>query len=220
MAKCIYCDDSGRRFDGSLCVCEAAKKLLQSTPIILDIPEQYQHVMFDASFLPRKLHGSYGVTLNKIIAEVTENKRISRNLLICAPPNSGKSIFAYTIIKILYSANASVPKIYDLNEVRMMMSDRYGLGNEEYLKFLADKTAIVKIPMDVPVKFVEIMTSIIDLRLRNSGNTIFLYDAAKEDLISQDKYDRLSDILGDGSYHTVECISYTKTKKEDNEYDL
>lgn len=212
MGKCIKCGDTGIMANGQPCDCQAGMGGVDM-PVILDIPEQYQACYFDQSFLSKKLHASYGMVLQGIISEIKVNMSYSKNVLICAPPNSGKSVFAYTIYRIFAQNSLPFPDIYDLNEVRKLMADIYA-KDERYSLLCQAKLAIIKLPLDLPAKFAETICTVLDLRLRKSGKTIFLYDGSKDDLLAQDRYDRLSDILGDGSYHSILCYSYEKEKKE------
>lgn len=217
---CLKCGDTGFDSDGNPCdKCNSGSAT--SLPVIFEIPEQYQSSMFDKSFLPNWLLPAYGIALQEIVDTVKRTYEYKRNVLVCAPPNSGKTVFAYTIERIMLSANLAMPPIYDMNEVRKIMGDIYNKG-ESYNLFVKSQLAIVKIPMDVPTKFVEIMNTIMDLRLRNSGATIFLYDGTKEDLENIDRYDKFEYLVGDGSYHTVKVHSYFKPrekKEKDEDFD-
>lgn len=208
---CLKCGGTGITIDGEPCDCGAGGVI--ELPEILEMPEQYQQSLFDRSFLPNWLHPSYGLVLQEVISTVKTTLDYKKNLLICAPPNSGKTTFAFTIFRYLYTAGIPMPNLYDLNEVRKMFADSYN-KSEEYELFIGAKLAVVKIPMDVPAKFVETIMSIIDIRSRHSGHTIFLFDGSKNDLMNQDKYEKLQYIDGDGNYHTVKIHSYGK-KQED-----
>lgn len=208
---CLKCGDTGIMLDGNPCDCGAGQEI--ELPTILEMPEQYQQSMFDRSFLPKWLHPAYGLALQEIVSSVKTTLDYKLNVLICAPPNSGKTTFAFTIFRILYNAGIPMPNIYDLNEIRKMFADTYN-RSEEYDLFIGAKLAVVKIPMDVPSKFVETMMSIIDIRSRHSGHTIFLFDGSKFDLSNQDKYEKLQYLEGDGNYHTVKIHSYSKNQEE------
>lgn len=212
---CLKCGDTGVMANGQPCDCQASHNEVE-LPVILDIPEQYQNCYFDVSFLPKWLHGSYGSVLQGIISEVKTSKTYSKNVLICAPPNSGKTVFAYTLYRLFVQNGLPFADIYDLNEVRKLMSDLYDKDGK-YTLLTSTKLAVVKLPMDLPVKFAETVCTILDLRLRHGGKTIFLYDGSKEDLLAQDKYYRIEDILGDGSYHSVVCYSYVKEREREYE---
>lgn len=214
MAHCLKCGDTGIKLDGTPCDCGAGQEI--ELPVILDMPAQYQMSMFNKSLLPNWLHPAYGSTLESIVSTVKTTYALDRNYLICSPPNSGKTTFAYTILRILYSANIVAPEIMDINEIRKLFSNQYSVS-EQYDLLTRSKLAIVKIPMDVPAKFVESVMTIIDLRARHSGYTIFLYDGSKFDLINQDKYSKFQFIDGDGSYHTVKVISYEKDQDKKSE---
>lgn len=213
MLKCLKCGDTGKKADGSVCDCALGQGATE-LPLIWEIPEQYQATYFNASFLPRWLHDSYGSVLQGIVSEIKSTKKYTKNVLICAPPNSGKTVFAYTIYRLFAESNLPVADVYDLNEVRKLMNDIYA-KDDRYELLIKCNVAIVKIPMDLPVKFVEVMCTVIDLRLRHGGKTIFLFDGSKADLLAQDKYNRLEDIIGDGSYHSLACYSYVKNSSEE-----
>jgi len=212
--NCLKCGGTGRRCDGTACDCK--EDTYVDLPLILEIPEQYQQSYFDKSFLPKWLHGSYGSLLEGIISTIKTKYKITQNYLICAPINSGKSTFAYTVFSILYQHGVPMSKLLDLNEVRRLMNDLYNVDQDAYDLLVKSPIAIIKVPMDVPSRFSETMATIIDLRLRHNGRTIFLFDGSKEDLINLDRFNKFKPLLGDGSYHSLAVYSYKSEEKNEN----
>jgi len=96
------------------------------------------------------------------------------------------------------------------------MNDLYNVDQDAYDLLVKSPIAIIKVPMDVPSRFSETMVTIIDLRLRHNGRTIFLFDGSKEDLINLDRFNKFKPLLGDGSYHSLAVYSYKSEEKNEN----
>lgn len=208
MAKCNKCNDDGIRVDGSPCDCGASD--IVNLPVVYEVPTIYQNIEFSASLVPMKMPRMYGIELEDIINVVKKKGKINYNLLICSPPNTGKTVFAYTIFRHQYIKGLSIPDIMDLIEVKeILISNSF----DESTKVNKDKIinspiAIIKIPMDVPNKFAETMSTIIERRVRKNGCTIFLYGGTLNDLQNQDRFGVLKNIIRDGSYNSLKVLSY------------
>lgn len=211
MGVCLKCGNTGVMADGTPCDCRCNQDI--DLPVVLAIPEQYQTAEFNKTMLPKNLQYGYGTVCEEIISSIKVNKRYYKNVLICAPPNSGKTVLSYTIYRILYTNNVPVPPIMDLFEIRRMLANVYQ-ESDELLLLKNAKTAIVRIQLDLPPKFVEYMLSILEFRVRYGGFTIFLYDGSYLDMMNADKGGKLEYIKGDGSYHTVEVHSYYNEEGE------
>lgn len=211
---CIYCGGTGIRLDGMQCDCGAGGIDIQ-VPRIMNIPAQYQGVKFDASFVPVGL-GNYGSSIVQLIKEIISSPTVmSRNILVCAPPNSGKTIFAYTVIGAMYAKGVLLPDVMDLMQVRALLYDVYNQTSGELYHFNKARVVFVKVPQDLPNKWAETMLTIIDRRTRMNCSTFFLYSGAKADLIAQDKFKRFQSIIGDGSFNSVEVRSWIKIEKDE-----
>lgn len=209
---CLKCGNTGIMNNGEPCDCRANIDI--DLPVVLSIPEQYQTADFNKTMLPKYLQFGYGTLCEEIISSIRVNKRFNKNVLICAPPNSGKTVFSYTVYRILHMSNVPVPPILDLFEIRRMLANVY--NEDEDLKLLKSaKTAIVRVQLDLPPKFVEYILSILEFRVRYGGFTIFLYDGSYVDMMNADRGGKLKYIKGDGSYHTVEVHSYFNEEEED-----
>lgn len=201
----MKCASSGITVDGSRCDCTSLSSA--DIPIVLDIPKIYQTVEFSKELLPIKMDSSYGFELQRIIEEVKANGSYHCNTLICSPPNTGKTILAYTIFRHMFLKGLKIPPLMDLSEVKSLLS--YTYSQEDNIKreiFLNSTLAVIKIPSDVPNKFAEIMHTIIEKRVRRNGTTIFLFGGPLRMLKSRDPYKFLNNIIRDGSYNSLKVI--------------
>lgn len=204
---CLKCGNTGVMANGLPCDCGIHDRLL--LPRTLDIPYQYQSIRFDKTFLKPELQLSYGTFMEQLINEVTQNiKMFNKNILICAPPNSGKTVFAYTLYGMLYAKGVSTPKFMDISEARSILMEQYTKEKDTLMHLTTAPIVVLKIPMDVPNKFPEIISSIIDRRVRNGTSTIFLFNGTLNDLIAQDKFNKFKSLVGDGSYNSLMAKSW------------
>lgn len=198
---CIQCGGTGYLLNGDICDCTTVNAI--NFPVLSKVPIQYQGTQFDKSFLSQKLDVNYGIYLEDLLKQVATGKPLRKNFLICSPPNTGKTVFAYTLIGMMYSKGVVLPELMDLIEVRDIMLAQY---KQDYDKLLLINTApimLIKLPSDLPSKFGETISLIIERRVRNNGSTIFLFGGNKQDLLNQDRFGKLSAILGDGNYNSL-----------------
>lgn len=214
--NCLKCGGTGILATGEHCDCGA-----ENIPVILpqctDIPEQYYSVSFNKEFVP-SLSGKldYGRTLTSIKDDILSEYKLKKNVLICAPPNSGKTIFAYTIIGSLYSKGITTPTLIDLMELRSIFTERYNTDFVKILEYSTSPVVIVKIPMDIPTRFVETMSMLIERRVRNGVGTLFLFSGSLSDLEAVDTFNKLSNLKGDGYYNSIEVLNWFKVRKVDS----
>lgn len=215
--KCLKCNDTGICVDGSKCDCQSHGEI--ALPVVLEIPAIYQSVEFSANLVPMKMDKSYGIVLQDIIEVVKSKGRYPTNLLICSPPNTGKTVFAYTIYGAQYMRGLPMCEIMDLIEAKeLLLSNSYDekiQANKD--KMITCPLAIIKIPLDLPNKFAETMSTILERRVRKGGVTFYLYGGSIYDLQNQDRFGVLKNILRDGSYNSLKVLSYTSNDvKEEN----
>lgn len=207
-SKCLKCGGTGITVDGLPCDCREHGKV--NVPLVLEIPAIYQNVEFSALLLPPDIDKSYGLELEGIIDRILKTGTYPVNLLICSPPNHGKTVFAYSVVRAQYMKGLPIPEVMDIIEAKeLMFSNSY---NEDTIlrkdKLVKSSVAIIKLPLDLPAKFAETMSTIIERRVRNGGVTIFLYGNRVSALRAQDKYGTLSSIIRDGSYNSLKVIEY------------
>jgi hypothetical protein len=180
----------------------------------MEIPPQYQGVMFTRELLSDKLPREYGVFVQSIVDDVKRNVPLTRNVLLCAPPNSGKTVFAYTCYGLQYNRGVAIPKLMDLLEAREKLQALYNVDIEAVELISKSPVAFFKIPMDLPNRFGEIMSTILERRVRNGGATIFLYNGTITDLKALDKFQKFQSLIGDGNYNSLLVKSYSKQTNE------
>lgn len=209
MSKCLKCGGTGITVDGTPCDCR--HNGVVDIPVVLEVPSIYQTSEFSASLVPIKMPKTYGLELEDIINVIKSKGKYTHNVLICSPPNTGKTVFAYTIYRHQYVRGLSMSEVMDLTEARELINST---SYDEHVqidknKLITCPVAVIKIPLDLPNKFAETMSTIVERRVRKNGVTIFLYGGTIYDLYNQDKYGVLKNIIRDGSYNSLKVMSYS-----------
>lgn len=216
MDRCLKCGGTGQQVDGSPCDCELSKKV--DLPVVLEIPAVYQSAEFSAVLVPVRMPRSYGIELEDIINVVKSKGRFTHNLLICSPPNTGKTVFAFSLYRQQYTKGLPMSEIMDLIEAKeLMVSNSYDdqtIRDKE--KLIKCPLAVIKIPLDLPPKFAETMSTITERRVRKNGTTIFLYGGSIYDLQNQDRFGVLNNIIRDGSYNSLKVVNYQYTDNKES----
>lgn len=211
---CLKCGGTGTLINGDICDCGASMKM--DIPVILEVPTVYQVAEYSAVLVPMLLSREYGVLLEDILEVIKKKGRYDYNLLICSPPNTGKTVFAYTAYKSQYLKGLPMSNIMDLYEIKdIMVSNSYDDKDiSEKNKLFTCPLLIVKVPLDLPNKFAETMSTLIERRMRKNGCTIFLYGGSIYDLYNQDKFGVLKSVVKDGSYNSLKVINYQNIERE------
>lgn len=204
---CLKCGGTGVLVSGELCDCGCTQEL--QLPTMLKVPIQYQGVRFDKGLVRSDLGSSYASYLDGIVRDITSSVlTFNKNICICSPPNSSKSVLAYTIYGLLFAKGYEIPKLMDIMEIRPVMMSLY--SNDASLVTLISSAPVmfVKLPMDTPPRMAETMSMLIERRVRNNASTIFLYSGTKDDMFAQDTFGKLKQLSGDGSYNSIEFKSW------------
>lgn len=206
---CIKCGNTGVCADGSRCNCGASSKDL-ILPTRLNVPMQYQNVKYSSCFVKDRLRNTFGVFMEKLLGDIdTRLYSVCQNYIICAPPNSGCTVWAYNVIGTLYTKGILMPDLMDLMQVRSILFDFYNKKNSEQSELIDKaKMMIVRLPMDLPSKFPETVSTIIDRRVRRGNSTVFLFRGNRNDLLSQDTFGKLAALEGDGCFNSVRIESF------------
>lgn len=210
---CIKCGGTGILANGEMCDCGVATEFF--LPVCMDIPAQYQNLQFDARLVPQDMPCDYGRYISELMRECCGNMmQLCRNILICSPPNTGKTVFAYTVLSFLYRKGVEVFSLRDILEVREVLMNPYRGKQDEVGLLTRTPIAFIKIPLDLPPKLAATMSTVVERRVRHGNSTIFLYGGSKEDIFAQDTFGNLQALLGDGSYNTILVKSWRKGGKE------
>ena len=200
---CLICGGTGTDAFFKPCpIC--SKDTVKMLPRIATVPIQYQGVSFDKSFLPQNMQGNYGTFMEELLMEISTNPGVfQKNMMICARPNCGKTIWAYTLLSVLGSKGIQAPRLMDITEARNIMNSYSKDVLEEATLLSKARCAIIKFPRDIQAWMFDTLSYIVERRVRSNGFTIFLYSGSEEDLKNQDKFDKMKYIKGSGAYNTV-----------------
>lgn len=204
--SCIKCAGTKKMANGDPCpIC--CKDDVETVPIVFDIPAQYQGVRFDKNFLPDKEQKSYGVFMEELLTTIINDLAFyQKNLLICSRPNSGKTVWSYSLYSIITSKGYEMPPIKDLVEVRSILNSYSELDKAQL--YSTARCAVIRIPRDVQFWMFDTISYILERRVRSGGFTIFMFAGTIDELRQVDKYDRLKHLDGTGAYNTVEVKSF------------
>lgn len=210
MNSCLKCGGTGRLVNGD--ICPDCGRQSTARPIA-GIPIQYQGVRFDASHFQNSSLRGYGQFMEELLNTILNDYAYyQKNCLICSKPGSGKTIWAYTLYQELYGKGCVIPPLRDVAEVRDIMNS-YSNRDEANLYSTA-RCVIIKIPRDLQPWLFDTISMIIERRVRYSGFTILLYGGSYNDLEYADKYGRLKEIVGNGSFNTIKVYDYGKKVKD------
>ncbi len=206
---CLKCGGTGVLVSGETCDCGVCVECM--LPAFVKVPSQYQNNCFDARLLPQWLPSDYGVFMTNLVRNFTTKQDLMhQNILICSPPNSGKTVMAYTVIGMLYMQGHKVFGLMDIMEVRGILMEQYHVDWES-LGLLVDAPVIfIKIPLDIPARLAATVSTVVERRVRRGGSTVFLYSGCRDDLVAQDTFGNLQALFGDGSYNSVMVKSWRR----------
>lgn len=205
---CLLCGGSFKMVNGQ--PCPNCKPDLKMVPKSMCIPIQYQGVKFDSSFIPMKMQKDYGTYMDKLMKEIVTNIGVfQKNILICSRPNSGKSVWAYSLCATLYDKGVECPPVMDIIEAKNLLNS-YDKESAEKAKLLSmARCAVLKVPKDLQSWMFDVILYIIERRVQYNGFTIFLYGGTEYDIKEKDKYGKMQYLRGTGAYHTIEVKSFT-----------
>lgn len=209
---CLICGGTFQTVDGKPCpVC--CKDGSMVPPVVKGIPAQYQGVKFDKSFLPSEMQGKYGEFMEELLLTIISDISFyQKNLIICARPNSGKTIWAYNLIAELTAKGLNVPVLRDIAEVRDILNSYENKDlNRQYSEA---RCVLIKLPRDMQPWMFDTMSYVVERRVRNDGFTIFLFGGVEDDLKQLDRYGRMHNLKGTGAYNTVSVVSFGKGYRE------
>ena len=207
---CLSCGGTGIKLDGSQCECQAGLDI--QFPALSEIPIQYQETKFNKTFVKSTMPIAYGNYMESLLTDILEKRgAINKNILICAPPNTGKTVLGYSVYGLLYAKGIATPEILDLVEVRGIFMGKC-IDVDKMTLWTKSPIAFIKIPMDVPGRYGETISTIIDRRVRNNGSTIFLFNGNKHDLEALDTFNKFKPLMGDGTFMSLDVKNFEESK--------
>ena len=205
--SCLLCGGTRILTNGLPCP-DCSKELLKEHLYVDGIPVQYQGKAFERDFLPNELAKSaYADFMEKLFLEITSNISVfQKNYLIISRPNSGKTVWAYSLYSQLSSKGYRIPLLRDIEEVKSIMS--YQGSMDEADLYNNARCVIIKIPSGTTPWSFETLRSIVERRVRNNGFTLFLYSGTLQELERADRNNILRDIKGTGAFNTILIKDY------------
>lgn len=222
MAYCMYCGNTGLKPNGS--VCDHCKTQPSVTELVdlssLNIPMAYRGSMFSEGLLPSGISGNYVGYMSKLFKDITTLKPMCVNIFLNSPPQSGKTVFAYSCIEILYRKKEEVFPLFDVSELECIIREidrgkkpQYLNDDTKAISLYESKFLFVKVPEKLEFSTTETMAQLIDRRVRRGNSTIFISNKTWEDVTFMDKSGVLKNMVGDGSFRSIAVKSFWKEKE-------
>ena len=210
---CMICGGSGFKTGMRVpCpVCSKEQKLI--VPVFNEVPVQYQGVRFSKDFLPDGYAEEYGVFMEELLENIVNNfSMFQRNILICARPNCGKSVWCYSLYSEIKSKGYDAVPLKDIFEVKDLLNGKGDLDEARALS--TSRIVTIKLPRTLEAWVFDYMSMLVNRRVRSNGSTIFFYDGLYEDVENQDVFGKMKYIKGNGSFNTIEVKSFNKKGKK------
>lgn len=181
----------------------------------MDIPEQYQGMVFSSALISKDMPDAYVIFMQNLYDSIVSLKMRHKNLIICSPVATSKTTLAYCAIQTLFRKGIDTFPLYDVNEIKRIMSDMdfnrkqlYDVKDPE--KLLTVPYLFAKVPSAITIETYDIISMILDRRVRRGNTTIFLYNGTWESLTRADNMKVMASLVGDGSYGTLENKTWWK----------
>lgn len=222
MTWCPKCSNTGIDIDGNPCSCRFNAESFYETVSCMDIPQQYQGVMFSAALVPKDVDPSYSIFLQKLFDQVVTGKVFQQNMCICSPVAHSKNVWAYSCIEMLFRKGIPTFPVYDVLEIKRILLDTdlnrkqlYDVANPENVTLAP--ILFVKVPRVITWEVYDTMVLILDRRTRRGNSTVFLYDGHWGQLIALDKNGVVKDLMGDGNFNTIAVRSWSLLEEQKTE---
>lgn len=215
MGYCPKCGNTGVLLDGTPCDCKAREEQLFEGVQCLEIPEAYRGIKFDATILPGDMGPAYAAFMRSLYDQIVSLRLKCKNLIICSPQQTGKSILAYSAIQELFRKEIPVFPLYDLLEIKRIMLDiEYGkqrsMDIDNPLNLYTVPYVFAFVPPLTNYDVYDAAAMLIARRVRRGNSTILLYEGNWNFLAAGDAKGSLKNMKGNGSLTTIEVNSWAK----------
>lgn len=206
--------------DNIPCSCRSNIKDIYEDVTCLEIPETYRAIKFNADMVSAEMGQAYRSFLASLYEQISSTRWKCKNLLLCAPPQSAKSVLAYTCMQTLFRKSVDVFPLYDMLEIKKIMLDL------EYNRSKTLDGLSTSLVLTVPYLFAYIPTylnydvfdmcnMLVSRRSRRGNSTILLYSGYWGAIEAADTKKSLVYMKGDGTLSTVEVSTWSR-KISDN----
>lgn len=212
VAYCPKCGNTGVLIDGTPCDCQLHLSDLYSGVECLDIPEAYRGLKFDGAYLSSRLPG-YRQFMENVYNQIVSLRWKCKNAIICSPPQTGKSVLAYSLIQELFRREIEVFPLMDILEIRKVMMDLeynkpQSLGVENPMRLYTAPYVFAVMPPLTNFDTFDAAAMLVARRTRRGNSTILLYEGTWNQLVSGDTKKSLKNMEGNGSLTTIEVNSW------------
>lgn len=219
MKYCPICGGTGVLLDGTPCPCQQNEDDIYSGADCLSIPETYRGVAFNSILLPKNMGTYYAKFMQDTYDMLTSLRWRNKNIIICSPAQTGKSVLAYTVVQSLFKKGLDVFPLMDILEIKRVMQDieynrSTSLGVENPQILLTTPYLFAYIPASLTYDVFDTAAVLVSRRVRRGNSTILLYQGNWNYLASADTKGSLKNMAGSGALTTVEVHNFTY--KNDN----
>lgn len=212
---CVKCGNTGRTLEGTACECLTAptlERFNRGDMEYIEVPQAYRGVQFDKNKLDPSLVGNLPDQMLKVYEQIKANVLTNYNCCICTPPNTGKTVLAYTCLTHLFKSGYKVFPLLDVMEIKSIFeaierNRKPMLDVQEPLNVLEAPIIFVRIHQAPSFEHFSLVNTIMDRRVRRGLSTIFLYGGAWEQLVFTDNSKLITSLKGDGSFKSLDVIS-------------
>ena len=204
---------------GLPCDCVVNMTAVFDSVSCLDVPEQYRGVKFRKDLVPADVTSDYAEYLDELHEKVLSGNLPKKNIFIASPVAHSKTIFAYSCIEILFRSGIEIFPIYDVLEIVRILADA-DLGRKQTYdiefpeKLVTVPLLFVKVPRMLRWEVFDAIAMLLDRRVRRSNSTIYLFDGSWSDIVSADKKEITTGLVGDGNYTSLLIKSWTLLKSK------
>lgn len=215
---CGKCGNTGIIFEsGERCECKRGSlSEFENESVCLSVPEQYRGVLFNSVLVQRDLGEIYPRFLETLYTDMITLKHRNKNVFVSSPAKHSKTVFAYSVIQSLFRKNMAVFPLMDVLELRHIINELdFGrkpviLQDSEVdpMNMYTTPYLFVKMPAELSYAVFETINLILGRKLRCGGEVIILSDFGWNYVSAADKRGTFTDLLGDGSFGTLENKSF------------
>lgn len=199
------CGGKGVLPDGAPCQCSTPNDVIFNDINGVEVPPQYVGLRFSSALVAPDLNPAYAAKLDALHKDITTRVLRNHNICICSPANHSKTIWAYSCIQNLFRQRTPVCPLIDVLELVRMMNEFRDTDDWYDVPYL-----FLKIPTEVTQQIRSGISTIIDRRVRRGNSTVFLYNGSWGMLTYDDRFGTIKNLQGDGTFHTVEVISFKR----------
>lgn len=213
MKYCPKCGNTGVLITGEPCDCQLHIEDIYNGVECLDIPESYRGLKFDPIMLPSVMGMPYMNHMATVYEQIVSLRWKCRNMVICSPNQTGKSVLAYCTIQELFRKEIQVFPLFDILEIKRIMTDieynkHQSLGVDNPMRLYTAPYVFAVIPPMTNYDTYDTAAMLVARRTRRGNSTILLYDGSWNQLIYNDSKGSLKGLEGDGSLTTVAVSSW------------